>query len=180
MPKKNAVRIRVERPRDAAAVYEVNRMAFGRDDEARLVEKIRSTSGFIPELSLIALIGNQVVGHIVLSQIHVDSGKRSARTWPVLSLAPMAVRPGHQNQGIGSALVRQGLKRARRLGHKVVVVVGHPGYYPRFGFTPARPLGLEAPFPVPDEAFLALELVPGSLQGVRGKVVYPSVFEEVS
>jgi putative acetyltransferase len=92
----------------------------------------------------------------------------------------MAVHPDFQNRGIGSALVRQGLEICRDLGHAVVVVVGHPDYYPRFAFTSARAQGLEAPFPVPDEAFLAIELVPGSLRGVKGSVVYPPAFEEAT
>ena len=90
----------------------------------------------------------------------------------------MAVRPEFQNQGIGSELVRQGLNECQRLGHKVVVVVGHPRYYPRFGFSSARAKGLEAPFQVSDEAFMAFELIPGILEGMSGMVKYPPAFEE--
>lgn len=98
---------------------------------------------------------------------------------PALALAPMAVRPEYQNQGIGSELVRHGLRQCRDLGHKVIVVVGHPEYYPRFGFSLARAKGLEAPFPVPDEAFLVLELVPDALEGIKGVVNYPPEFADV-
>ena len=98
---------------------------------------------------------------------------------PALALAPMAVHPEFQSQGIGSRLVREGLERCRNLGHRIVVVVGHPEFYPRFGFTPARAKGLEAPFPVPDEAFMVTELVPGALDGVSGMIVYPAPFEGV-
>jgi putative acetyltransferase len=91
----------------------------------------------------------------------------------------MAVQPEFQNQGIGSELVRQGMERCRNLGYGIIIVVGHPTYYPRFGFTPAREKGLEAPFPVPDEAFMVIELTPGALNGISGIVIYPPAFEGV-
>jgi putative acetyltransferase len=91
----------------------------------------------------------------------------------------MAVHPEFQNRGIGSELVRQGLERCRKLGYKVVIVVGHPTYYPRFGFISARAKGLETPFPVPDEAFMVIELTPGALNGISGMIIYPPAFEEV-
>jgi putative acetyltransferase len=100
-------------------------------------------------------------------------------SFPALALAPMAVHPEFQNQGIGSRLVMEGLERYRSLGHRIVVVLGHPKYYPRFGFTSARAKGLEAPFPVPDEAFMVAELVPGGLDTVSGMTVYPAPFEGV-
>jgi putative acetyltransferase len=172
--------IRAEEPADFAAIGEVNRLAFGGEGEAALVAKLREWPGFIPELSLVAVKGGKIVGHILISPVKIAPEGNDACPIPALSLAPMSVLPELQNQGIGSALVRRGLDEARRLRHKVVVVVGHPHYYPRFGFEPARPRGLEAPFPVPDEAFLVLELMPGVLQGVRGTVVYPPAFDEVS
>jgi predicted N-acetyltransferase YhbS len=98
---------------------------------------------------------------------------------PALALAPMAVRPEFQNLGIGSRLIREGLERCRNLGHKIVIVAGHPEYYPRFGFTSSRAKGLEAPFPVPDEAFMVIELIPGALDSVSGMIVYPAPFEGV-
>jgi putative acetyltransferase len=88
----------------------------------------------------------------------------------------MAVRPGHQRQGIGSALVRRGLQEAGDRGHAVVIVVGHPEYYPRFGFVPAKPLGIQAAFEMSPGAFMAVGLRPGALEGVRGQVVYPPEF----
>jgi len=172
--------IRAEEPADFAAIAEVNRLAFCGEGEAALVAKLRDWPGFIPELALVAVKGGKIVGHILISPVEIAPEGGAARAVPVLSLAPMAVLPELQNRGIGSALVRRGLDEARRLGHRIVVVVGHPHYYPRFGFEPARPRGLEAPFPVPDEAFLVLELVPGALRGVRGTVVYPPAFDEVS
>jgi putative acetyltransferase len=93
-----------------------------------------------------------------------------------LALAPVAVAPSRQGNGIGSALIRRGLEEARALGHTVVIVLGHAGYYPRFGFVPARALGIRAPFPVNDESFMALALRPGGLDGVRGTVQYAAPF----
>jgi putative acetyltransferase len=97
----------------------------------------------------------------------------------LLALAPVAVRPGWQRQGIGGQLIRTGLESAAALVFRAVVLIGHPTYYPRFGFTPARSFGLECPFPVPDEVFMALPLRPGGLDGVRGTIVYPPAFGEV-
>jgi putative acetyltransferase len=118
----------------------------------------------------VAVRGEQVVGHILFSPMVIETEKGAV---PVLSLAPVSVRPECQNQGVGSQLAREGLKRCRSLGHEVVVVVGHPDYYPRFGFSSARAKGLEASFEVPDEAFLVLELAPGALDGIAGVIKYP-------
>jgi putative acetyltransferase len=166
--------IRTEGPEDIEAVFDVNREAFGQDDEARLVDALRLSPAFIPELSLVAVEGSRVVGHILFTRIKIRSPER---TFDALALAPMAVLPGYQRRGIGSALVERGLESARDLGHRVVIVVGHPEYYPRFGFVPAGPLGIRAPFEVPGEAFMALALSPGALAGVQGQVEYPPEFE---
>jgi putative acetyltransferase len=172
----NLITIRPERQEDYTAIGEVNRVAFGRETEARLVENLRRSSNFIPELSLVAVKDGSVVGHILFSPIAIQMGDGSL---PALALAPLAVRPEYQNQGVGSELVRHGLKQCQDLGHKVIVVVGHPEYYPRFGFSYARAKGLEATFPVPDEAFLVLELVPGALNEITGMVIYPPEFSGV-
>jgi putative acetyltransferase len=166
--------IRPEGKEDFEAIHEVNRLAFGQEDEALLVRRIRDSSHFIPELSLVANRDGQIVGHILFSTIDIE-GQHSNR--PVLSLAPMAVHPDFQNQGIGTKLVREGLKKCRQLGYLVVIVIGHPDYYPRFGFAPARQQGLETPFPVPDEAFMVLELAPNALAGFKGTVKFPSEFD---
>jgi len=180
MSKEIAVEIKPERPEDYADIYELNRAAFGEEGESILVEKIRRSADFIPGLSLVAIHDGRIVGHILFSLIRVRIQDHPDEEKPILSLAPMAVLPEFQSRGIGSALVRRGLEIARDLGHKAVVVVGHPDYYPRFGFTPARPKGLEAPFPVPDEAFMTLELEPHGLDGLTGTLVYPSAFDELS
>ena len=180
MVEKADLEIRPERAEDRAVIREINRLAFGGEAEPNLVDKIRESAGFIPQLSLVAVRQGRVVGHILFSLIEVRIDGRPDQPWPALALAPMAVHPDFQNQGIGSALVQRGLEIGRDLGHAVIVVVGHPEYYPRFGFTSARAKGLESPFPVPDEAFLAIELVPGSFHGIKGRVVYPSAFKDVT
>jgi putative acetyltransferase len=164
------ITVRPETAEDYAAIREVTLLAFGQEVEARLVEDLRDSPDFIPELSLVAVQDEQVVGHILFSPMIIETEKGAV---PALSLAPVSVRPECQNQGIGSQLVREGLKRCRSLGHEVVVVVGHPDYYPRFGFSSARAKGLEASFEVPDEAFLVLELAPGALDGIAGVIKYP-------
>jgi putative acetyltransferase len=171
------ISIRAEKKEDIRAIHMVNRLAFGQEDEAVLVDQLRGSSGFIPELSLVAVKDSQVIGHILFSQIHIATPEGDVA---VLSLAPMAVLPEVQNSGIGSQLVRTGLEKCQELGHKIVVVVGHPGYYPRFGFVPARQKNLELSFPVSDEAFMVFELVPDALDGIGGKVRFPPEFEGVT
>jgi putative acetyltransferase len=166
--------IRPERREDYSAVHDLNRNAFGSESEARLVEELRRLPGFIPELSLVAIRGGRIVGHILFSPIQIAGGTGTGRA---LALAPMAVHPAFQRQRIGSELVLQGIAVCWNLGYGSIVVVGHPDYYPRFGFVSARPRGLEVPFPVPDEAFMVLELRPGALQGMKGTVIYPKPFE---
>ena len=167
------VAVRPERAEDHAAIRRVNTEAFGRPNEAWLVDALRKTAGFVPELSLVAEAGGEVVGHILVTRILIREG---SETVSALALAPMAVLPSYQRTGIGSALVRHALAEARRLGHGAVVVLGHASYYPRFGFSPARGHGIRAPFPVRDESFMVLELAPSALAGVMGEVEYPPEF----
>jgi putative acetyltransferase len=169
--------IRPEIPADAAAIYEVNQQAFdGRDAEPGLVDAIRGSEDFIPELSLVAEEGGHIFGHILFSRIHIETEKDQ---FPALALAPMAVRPGHQNQGIGSELVRRGLEECKRLGYDIIIVLGHPNFYPRFGFSAEMAKSLVCPFGNAGSAWMALELNPGALEGVRGRVVYPPPFDHV-
>jgi len=157
--------IRRERRDDRAAVREVNELAFERSAEADLVDAVRSAGAVT--LSLVAALDGAVVGHILFSPVTVasPSGEFSA-----IGLGPMAVLPQHQRSGIGSALVRAGLGEIGRAGHEVVVVLGHPAYYPRFGFVRASTLGVRWEYDAPDEAFMVVELRPGALAG-RGGVV---------
>ena len=164
--------IRCENPLDGKereAVRIVNVEAFGRADEADLVNKLRTDDQIL--VSLIAILEDRIVGHILFSRMWIEtpSGVVSA-----VSLAPVAVIPAHQRKGIGSLLIQRGLERLRELGETVVIVLGHPHYYPRFGFSSEKAKPLESPFP--SEVFMAMELRPGALDGIRGSVVYPSAF----
>ena len=169
--------IRTEQPDDYAAIAEVCRLAFGGEGESRLVATLRAEEEFDPNLSLVAVRDRTIVGHILFSQIRIESDR--AQT-PALALAPMAVLPDYQRQGIGTQLVNRGLEACRHLSHAIVVVLGHPRYYPRFGFTPAAPYHIQAPFPAPDEAFMVLGLTPEALDGVSGVVRYSKAFDDVS
>jgi putative acetyltransferase len=162
--------IRVEIAADREAIRQVNRAAFGQDDEAGIVEALRN--GGYSRLSLVAEVGGKVVGHILFSDLPIltDSG-----TVPALSLAPMAVLPEFQKKGVGSALVQKGLEVCRDQGHRIVVVLGHAHFYPRFGFSAKLAEPLSSPFGGRD-SWMALELVPGALEGIRGWVRYPMPF----
>jgi putative acetyltransferase len=154
------VQIRSELPDDELAVRETNEQAFGSPSEATLVDRLRGS----PEsISLVATIGDRVVGHILFTPISMEPAARVR----VAGLAPMAVRPENQRSAIGSQLVRVGLDHCRKQGYAAVVVVGHPGFYPRFGFMRASTKGLTCEFPVPDEVFKAVELKTGALADVR-------------
>ena len=166
--------IRAETADDYAAVRQVNERAFGRPDEARLVDRLRTVAD--PQISLVAVSQGQVVGHIFFSPVSIELNDSGAVT---LGLAPMAVLPEHQKQGIGSQLVRAGLQECQRIGCQVVVVLGHPDYYPRFGFVPAKQKGLTCEYPVPAEVFMVAELTPGALAGLRGLVKYHPEFSAI-
>ncbi len=165
--------IRPEIPEDQTSIHYVNQEAFGRNQEADLVNKLRQRG--VLTVSLVAVQETAIVGHIAFSPVEITSGKSS---FGALTLAPMAVLPVHQNKGIGSQLVIAGLEECRRLGHEIVVVVGHPNYYPRFGFIPADPKGIECEFEVPDEAWMMKELTQGALAGRRGKVRFQPEFKD--
>jgi putative acetyltransferase len=165
--------IRSEQPEDHAKIDETNRLAFGQPDEARLVAAIRQADGFDPSLSLVAIRDGQLVGHILFSPISIVGENGEV---PAFALAPMAVRPECQRQGIGSELVAAGLQAARLAGHRIVIVLGHAKYYPRFGFVRCSQFGITSPFPAPDEAFMVMALTPGSLEDVSGEVRYPAAF----
>lgn len=162
--------IRPESDQGRKAVCNVNRLAFEAEDEANLVDALRD--GGYAEVSLVAEEGGEIVGHILFSRLAIvtDDGILDA-----LSLAPMAVLPSHQRQGVGSKLVEAGLEACRKRNHKIVVVLGHPEFYPCFGFSAKLAQPLVSPFGV-GEAWMAMELVPGALEGVVGKVEYPPPF----
>jgi putative acetyltransferase len=163
--------VRYEAPSDHEAVGLVHRLAFAGPTEASLVERLRGSEGAI---SLVAEEAGVVVGHILFSAARIVGTRTAVR---VAGLGPMAVSPSRQRSGIGSALVERGLEECRRYGYEAVVVLGHPEYYPRFGFRRASRFGLRCQFDAPDEAFMALELSPGALSS-GGEVRYAPEFSE--
>jgi len=164
------VTIRHETPGDHDAVRELNRRAFGQDDEAALIDRLRA-EGYA-RLSLVAVLDGRVVGHILFSDLAIQTRDGPL---PALLLAPMAVLPERQRQGIGSELVRAGLRRGRERGQRIVFVVGHPEFYPRFGFSHGLTRSIDSPFSG-EEAFMAVELEPGAMQGLRGRIEFPPPF----
>ena len=167
------IEIRLERPGDRARVRDVNLQAFGQPNEADLVDALRSGARCA---SLVAVDGAEVVGHILFSPVTITGPSHRTR---VAGLGPMAVLPSHQRQGIGSRLVRVGLEECTRQGYEAVVVVGHPPFYPRFGFVRGSQRGLRYEHPVPDEAFMVIELRPGALGDGGGVVKYLPEFDAV-
>jgi putative acetyltransferase len=167
------ITVRPETPEDYDAVRSVNLAAFDTATEADLVDAMREEPEYVPELSLVAEFDGQIVGHALFSEVTVEqeSGEVTA-----LSLGPIAVLPDHQSKGIGSALMNEGHKRGREMGYPFVVLIGHPWYYPRFGYVPARPYGLVTIWDVSDPVFMVCELEPGSLENVAGKIRYPEPF----
>ncbi len=140
-----------------------------------LVAKLRKSDGFIPELSLVAVLGEEIIAHIMLTKIFIENGEKKYES---LALAPVSVLPEYQNKGIGSKIIIESLRIAKEIGFKSVIVLGHDKYYPKFGFKPASIWGIKAPFDVSDEFFMALELEDESLRGVTGTVVYGKEFFE--
>jgi putative acetyltransferase len=161
--------IRPETPDDIPAIAALNREAFGGGDEAELIERLRADS--IAVVSLVAVEADMIVGHILFSELAVELDGRPIRA---VALAPMCVAKNCQHRGIGSALVRSGLDALRDAGYGAVIVLGHPAYYPRFGFSSKLAEKLAAPFA--GSTFMALELAPGALRGGSGKVTYPPAF----
>lgn len=179
-------KVRLELPNDSPAVHEVNRQAFGRTNEADLVDVLRRNQACI---SLVAEREGAIVGHILFSPVSIHPrGRRLVRllvtgtaTTPFrpMGLAPLAVLPVYQRQGIGSELVRAGLEACRESECEAVVVLGHPDFYPRFGFVPASTFNLSCEYDVPDPVFMAMELCPGAFDGASGMVHYAPEFARV-
>lgn len=143
--------------------------------EQFLVAKLRNSNAFVPELSLVAEHDGEIIGHIMLTKVIIRNDTKEEEA---LSLAPLSVLPEYQKEGVGSKLIEEALKTAKKLGFKSVIVLGHDQYYPKFGFKPGKNWGIISPFDVRDEFFMALELEEGSLKDVSGLVIYPREFLE--
>lgn len=164
--------LRTERPGDMLPVQALLEAAFGREDEALLVNRLRECGAAV--VTMVEEEEYEFMGHLLMSPVTINGEEG-----PWLGLAPLAVHPDWQGQGIGSDLVREGLDTALEMDWKAVVVLGDPAYYQRFGFRPASEFGLHCIYEVPAECFMAMELIPGSLATLRGEVLYHPVFDEV-
>ncbi|KPB05959.1 GNAT family N-acetyltransferase [Bacillus sp. CHD6a] len=175
------IAIRQERQEDYLNTEHVVKRAFEQAEysdqkEHFLVQRLRKSEAFIPELSLVAVDENkEIVGHILLTRIKiVDQNEENAS----LALAPVSVATAYQRKGVGSTLIREAIQKASELGYTSIIVLGHKDYYPKFGFKRADLWDISAPFPVASDSFMALELEEGALQHVKGMVVYPKEFME--
>ncbi len=157
---------------DLAALLAAEREAFGEEEGpeiAKLVESLLTDLTAKPLVSLVALSGRQVTGHILFTRAQIASNEHI----PAAILAPLAVIPASQNRGVGGRLIEEGVRILSESGVKLIFVLGHPGYYPRYGFRPAGTLGFEAPYPIPEEvadAWMVRELSPGMIGSIKGKV----------
>lgn len=167
--------IRTEIKDDFKGIHAVHQEAFKRTAEGDLVNTLRHSSCFTNELSLVAIQNDVVVGHILFTRVAIKDGNR---TYPALALAPLGVDPDFQKQGIGSMLVKEGLYRAKYLGHKVVFVLGDPSYYSRFGFEFADHYGITPPSGLPSDKFLLTKLTDDAFV-TKGQVFYPLAFNRV-
>ncbi len=164
--------IRQEEEKDYAQVYETVRRAFAGaeesdGDEQNLVCRLRKSTAFIPELSLVAETEGKIVGHIMFTRLKIAGTEQ-------LALAPLAVLPEYQKQGIGGKLIESGHQIAKKMGFRFSVVLGYPSYYPKFGYRPAAGFGIKCPFDVPEECFMAATLQ--KADRLEGTVVYPPEF----
>ncbi len=151
-------------------------MAFGQENEGILIENLRKNQQYVNAISLVAEINDKLVGHILFFPVQIANNEKIHQS---LALAPMAVLPAYQNQGIGGELIRAGLEEAKDNGYKSAIVLGHKDYYPKFGFKMAKNWNIRAPYTVPLENFMAIELVEKGLNYVSGTVRYPAEFNDV-
>jgi putative acetyltransferase len=163
--------IREEEPEDIAAIRGVNVEAFGQSVEADIVDAIRQNCE--DALSLVAVVQERIVGHILFSPVTIECAGKVVRG---MGLGPMAVLPRHQREGIGSELVRAGIALLKDRRCPYVVVVGHPEYYPRFGFEPASRRGTTCEWKVPDDVFMIVVLSEPEMRGVTGLAKYRAEF----
>jgi predicted N-acetyltransferase YhbS len=176
----NELLLRSELPADIEGVQTLIQEAFKNAEhtdgqESQLVQRLRESSNFIPELSVVACQNGVLLGHIIFTRIEIRSP--SGQSQDSLALAPVSVLPEFQKMGIGKALIERGHEVARQLGFQSVIVLGYPDYYSKFGYKKASGFGIQGPFQVPDDVFMALELIPGALSNREGLVCYSAEFE---
>lgn len=174
------VNIRQEIPADYSIVFDLIEQAFHEEilsdkKEQFLVERLRKSNAFIPELSLVAEVNQEIVGYILLTKITIES---KLYKHIALALAPVAVLPAFQNKGIGGMLIKEAHRIAKKLGYQSIILLGHENYYPKFGYRPLHQFNISLPFDAPKENCMAIELVPDALKRKEGSVVYPKEFFE--
>jgi len=178
--KKMEIKLRQENEKDHKSVFQLIEKAFVHEEysdhkEQFLVERLRKSDAFIPELSIVAELENKIVGHILLTKLEI---KNDLESFQSLALAPVSVLPEFQGKGIGSKLIMHSHKVAKDLGYKSIILLGHQDYYPRFGYELCEKYNIEMPFDVPAVNCMVVALVENGLAGVSGKVVYPPAFFE--
>lgn len=174
--------IRQERADDYLRVEQVVEKAFQQVEmtdhtEHHLVKRIRQSDAFIPELSLVAVFKetDEIIGHVLCSKITIKHESQNVNS---LALAPVSVLPPYQHKGIGRSLIQTAIQIAKALQYESMIVLGHPAYYPKFGFEKTSKWDIQAAFDVPEEALMALELQEDALKGISGTIVYPNAFFE--
>jgi predicted N-acetyltransferase YhbS len=174
------IRLRQENKNDYKSVFQLIEKAFENEEysdhkEQFLVERLRKSDAFIPQLSIVAEVENEIVGHILLTKLEI---KNDSELFESLALAPVSVLPKFQGKGIGSKLILHSHEVAKEFGYKSIILLGHQDYYPRFGYELTNKYGIEMPFDVPAENCMVKALVENGLSGVDGKVAYPAEFFE--
>ena len=167
------MKIRAEQAGDLENIRKVHLAAFETDSEANLVDALRKTG--IELISLVAEENKAIVGHILFSPVTIDGDSRAR----IIGLAPMAVLPNWQRKGVGTKLINEGLRACEQAGYEIAVVLGHPHYYPRFGFLPSVKFGITSEYDVPADVFMVKELREGALHGITGTIKYHQAFNEV-
>lgn len=168
---------RAEQAKDTAEIASVTVAAFNQEEETRLIAKVRASTFFVPELSIVAELNGQIIAHVMLSRIWFRD--RSGYLLDVLSLAPVSVLPSYQRRGIGGRIIEHSLSRAKELAYPAVILLGHPEYYPRFGFVPTDRYGIALPPFVTDQSAFMINVLDEARSPRDGSVIYTPAFIDV-